>query len=307
MAVVLNDYDMKQDTAGLYAAVDLNVGSRVKLTPGLRFDRYVSIRSQTLSPRATVSVKLTPAWTARATVGRFTRPPNGFDALGIDLRPERAIHYVGSVEYQPIFGITATASAFYNDLDDLVTFDPSLAMPSPLNGLVNRGTGHTYGIETMVRAQREHWYGWMTYTLSRSVRTDAPGRPERLFDYDQPNNLVLAVSRQIGRWRFGGRFQITTGEPTTPLLGAIYNADVDAYQPEYGQVNSVRKEAAHQLDLRVDREWQLAGWKLSAFLDVTNVYDHLRATGYNYSFNYGQRSAVTTFPVFPAIGVRGTF
>ena len=67
------------------------------------------------------------------------------------------------------------------------------------------------------------------------------------------------------------------------------------------------KEAAHQLDLRIDREWQLHGWKLAAFLDVSNVYDHLRTTGYNYDFNYGRRSSVTTFPIFPALGVRGSF
>src|SRR5262249_26046722 len=155
----------------------------------------------------------------------------------------------------------------------LVTYDPTLVMTSPLDGYVNRGTGHTYGLETMLRIQREDWFGWITYTWSHSVRRDAPGMPLRLFDYDQPNNLIVVLSRKWRSWRFGGRFQVTTGEPTAPLIGSIYNANLDVYVPQYGQPDSIRKAAAHQLDLRVDREWQLQGWKLAAFLDVSNVYD----------------------------------
>jgi outer membrane receptor protein involved in Fe transport len=305
--VTLTGYALQQDTAGSYAAADLSLGTRVTVTPGIRYDRYISIDRTTWSPRATANVELTPEWTARATVGRYTRPPNGLEALDLKLDAEHAIHYVAGAEYQPAEGITATTNVFYNDLDNLVTYDPTLVKSSPVDGYVNRGTGHAYGVEAMLRVQRSDWFAWVTYTLSHSVRRDGPGLPLRLFDYDQPNNLIVVVSRKLGRWRLGGRFQVTTGEPTTPLQGSIYNSNLDVYLPQYGQVDSIRKEAAHQLDLRVDREWQLQGWKLSVFLDVTNLYDHRRVTGYNYDFNYGQRSAITTFPIFPAAGVRGTF
>jgi outer membrane receptor for ferrienterochelin and colicin len=305
--VVLDHATPKVDTAAAYAAADIDIGSRVTVTPGVRFDRYITIARQTVSPRATVSVKLSSEWTARATVGRYTRPPNGVEALDTKLDAEQATHYVAGAEYQPAEGVTATTCVFYNDLSNMVSYDPSLAMTSPLEGYTNRGTGRTFGIESMLRVQRENWFGWVTYTLSRSERRDAPGQPMRLFDYDQPGNLVVALSRKVGRWRFGARFQATSGEPATPLIGSTYNSDLDVYQPQYGQANSVRKEAAHQLDLRVDREWKFDDWRLSAYLDVSNVYNHLRATNYNYDFNYGQRTAITTFPIFPALGARGTF
>ena len=305
--VVLDRSTPKVDTAAAYAAADIDLGSRVVVTPGVRFDRYITIARQTLSPRATLSFSPSSDWTVRATVGRYTRPPNGVEALATRLDAEHAVHYVAGAEYRAAEGIIATTSVFYNDLSNLVTYDPSLVRASPLEGYVNRGTGRTFGIEAMLRAERADWFGWLSYTLSRSERSDAPGQPMRLFDYDQPSNLVVAVSRKVGRWRFGARFQATSGEPTTPLVGSSYNSDLDVYQPRYGQANSIRKEAAHQLDVRVDREWQVGDWRLSAFLDVSNAYNHLRATGYNYDFNYGQRTAVTTFPVFPSLGVRGTF
>lgn len=74
-----------------------------------------------------------------------------------------------------------------------------------------------------------------------------------------------------------------------------------------GFTNQIGFTRAALLDLRIDREWIFDGWRLSAYLDVSNVYNHLRATSYNYDFNYGQREAVTTFPIFPALGVRGGF
>lgn len=304
--VVLDDAEPNVNTVGAYAAADANIGSRVTLTPGVRFDRYLAIARQTVSPRATVSLRLNPGLTLRATVGRYTRPPNGVEALNTTLDAERAIHYVAGAEYRPADGVTATANVFHNDLSNLVSYDPHLAMTSPLEGYTNQGRGRTFGLETMLRVERENWFGWVTYTLSRSERRDAPGQPMRLFDYDQPSNLIVAVSRKVGRWRLGARFQATTGEPTTPVIGSIYNSDLDVYQPQYGATNSTRKEAAHQLDLRVDREWTFDSWRLSAYLDVSNAYNHLRATNYDYDFNYGQRAAITTFPLFPAFGVRGT-
>lgn len=306
-SVTLRDHALQQDTAAAYIAADLSLGSRLSITPGLRFDRYITINRQSWSPRVTASAKLSSDWTARASVGEFTRPPNGLEALVTTLAPERAIHYVAGAELAVADGITFTTNAFYNDITDLVTYDATRAVQSPLDGYVNRATGHTFGLEAMLRVQHDDWFGWMTYTLSHSVRRDAPGAPLRLFDYDQPNNLIIVLSRRWNRWRFGGRFQITTGEPTTPVTGATYNSDLDVYIPQYGPVDSTRKEAAHQLDLRVDREWQMETWKLSAFVDLSNVYDHERTTGFNYDFNYGQRTPITTFPIFPALGIRGTF
>ncbi len=99
----------------------------------------------------------------------------------------------------------------------------------------------------------------------------------------------------------------TTGEPETAVIGSVYDGDRDVYRPEYGAVNSKRTEDAHQLDVRVEREWAFSHWRLAAYLDVTNVYPHARPISYDYSFNYRLREATTPPPLFPAIGVRGSF
>ena len=155
--------------------------------------------------------------------------------------------------------------------------------------------------------QHDNLFGWLAYTYTHSRRTDAPGMPERRFDYDQPHNLVAAASWKLGKWTVGGRFRFASGLLSTPVVGSVYLADQDLYQPVYGATNSQRLESSHQLDLRVDRRFQFDAWTLSAYLDVTNVYANPRVFDYSYEFDYSEREPLTDLPILPTIGVRGEF
>ena len=84
-------------------------------------------------------------------------------------------------------------------------------------------------------------------------------------------------------------------------------ADVNIYLPVLGEINSDRLDAAHQLDLRIDRKWKFDTWSLDVYLDVTNVYANPRTLGFNYNFDFSERDAIEELPLVPAIGVRGAF
>jgi hypothetical protein len=72
-------------------------------------------------------------------------------------------------------------------------------------------------------------------------------------------------------------------------------------------VNSVRAPLHHQLDLRVDRNFKLAGLHMTQFLDIQNVYMNESAVSYFYGFDYTQRAAFHQLPILPTVGVRGEF
>ena len=182
-------------------------------------------------------------------------------------------------EYDIRSGLQATSSAFYTDRRRLIVQDPSMATEDITDAYINRGYGESYGVELLVRAKRDDFFGWIAYTLSRGTRVDSPDRPERLFDYDQTHNFIAVASWQWGKWTFGGRWQYTTGEPDTPIEGSIFLSDFNTYVPLFGDYNSDRLEDAHQLDVRVDRVWKFDTWELSAYLDITNVYAHARTLG----------------------------
>jgi hypothetical protein len=305
----LVDYQriINNDVAAAYAAVDLRPYRGTTLTSGVRLDYYDHIGEMTLSPRVQLSQDIGKDWTVRGTVGLYSRGLEQAESIPTNLDPERAIQYVAGGEWRPRDGMSVQMSGFYTDRRRLVTRDAYLSEADPLNAYTNRGRGRSFGAESMVRVRLDKFFGWLTYTLSRSDRVDAPGAKRRLFDYDQTHNVIAVGSYTLGKWEIGGRWQYSTGQPQTEVVGAIYLADRNIYVPEYAAVNSSRIAAAHALDVRVDRTWKFDSWELSAYLDVTNVYANARVLGYQYNYDYTEREEITELPVVPAIGVRGAF
>jgi len=298
---------LNNNSAGVYAAADLQPAKGLLITPGVRVDHFAFIGGTTVSPRLQVSQEVAEDWTVKLAIGAYSRGLEGAESADPDLEPERAFQYVLGGRYQIADGIVAEASGFYSDKRKLVTVDPFLAKIDPLDAYVNRSFGRSFGAEGLVRAKLQDFFGWVAYTVQRSDRIDSPTTGRRLFDFDQTHNLIAVGSYRLGKWQFGGRFQYATGTPTTPVLGSLYLADVNAFVPVYGPHNSTRLEATHQLDLRVDREWKFRTWNLSAYLDVTNVYAHARVLGYSYNYDFTEREAITDLPILPAIGLRGSF
>lgn len=301
------DLDFDDTWVAGYVAADVSPVPAARVTPGVRWDYYDRIGAHTVSPRLQAKVEVAPRWAVLAALGQYSRPLDQAEAVPRDLSPEIAYQYVLGGEHDLSDAVRATGSVFYTDRRRLVVQDRARAGDDPLDVFVNQGYGRSFGAEALVRARTDHFFGWVAYTLSRSDRVDGPGQPRRLFDYDQTHNFIAVASWQVGAWTFGGRWQYTTGEPITPIVGSVFLSDLNVYAPVFGEVNSDRLEDAHQLDVRVDRTWSFRTWKLSAYLDITNVYAHARTLGYQYSFDYQDREAFTTLPIFPAIGVRGTF
>ena len=71
-------------------------------------------------------------------------------------------------------------------------------------------------------------------------------------------------------------------------------------------LNSARFDDFHQLDVRVDREWTFDTWRLTAYLDVRNVYNRANASE-ELQFDYTESMPRFEIPVVPSFGVRGNF
>ncbi len=290
-----------------YVMADIKPLNGTTITPGIRLDHYQRFDATAVMPRITVRHRLSDQWKLRAAMGTYTRPLERNEALATFLEPEEASQYVLGAEYKIARGLRASFSTFYTDRRKLVVFDADLGVDDPVRSYVNRGFGRAFGVEGLVRVKRRNLFGWVSYTLSRSDRVDGPMNTRRLFDFDQTHNLIVVGSYTWGNWQLGGRWQYSTGNPLTPVLGGIYQSDLDIHVPVLGELNSDRVDAAHQLDLRLDRTWKFRTWKLSAYLDITNVYLNPRTLGFSYNFNYSERQAIEELPILPALGVRGSF
>lgn len=306
-AVVERDEKITNHIAAAYAMVDIMPISGTTITPGVRVDYFDRFSATTVLPRVALSQRITDRFKLRASMGAYSRPLTQAEALPTYLKPELATQYVAGGDYNIGEGLQAAFSGFYTDRRQLVVQDPMAAELDPQNAYVNRGYGRSYGAEALVRAKRDNFFGWVSYTISRSDRVDGPENDRRLFDFDQTHNIILVGSYKWGKWEFGGRWQYSTGNPVTPVVGSIYLSDLNIYLPRLGEINGDRIDAAHQFDLRIDRRWEFNNWKLSAYLDVTNVYANPRTLGFTYNYDYSERQAIEELPIVPAFGLRGSF
>jgi TonB family protein len=298
-----------------YVEWELTPYRRLKLVPGLRVDYFRDTERFDLNPRFNgrfAVVEGYPKTTLKGGMGMFSKPPEFAESVAPfgtpGVRSNKATHYSAGVEQDLAKQVELSVEGFYKILDQLVSTRPSYS--GGQSTYENLGKGYVAGAEVLLKYKPDtRFFGWLAYTLSRSVRTEGPDRPERLFEWDQTHILTMLGSYRLGRgWEFGARFRLVSGNLTTPIVASLYNANAGTYTAiNSPQPYSQRLPAFNQLDLRIDKRWDFRVWRLSTYLDVQNVYYSQNVEGYAYNYNYTQRRKVTGLPIIPSLGVRGEF
>jgi TonB family protein len=315
---------------GYYVEAELEPTRRLRLVPSLRFDYARDSRHADANPRFSarydlVSTKADPnhleapvaarRTTLKGGIGLYSQPPQFQETDAVfgtpGLLSNQSLHTSLGIEQEITRQIELSVEGFYKDLTRQVSATPSVNGRS-LYG--NAGTGYVVGLETLLKYRPDkRFFGWIAYTLSRSVRREAPGEPLLLLPFDQTHNLTALGSYRLGRgWEFGARFRLVSGNLRTPVAGppslpALYAADAGSYAPLQGEQYSVRLPLFHQLDLRVDKRWQFESWELMAYFDVQNAYNHASVEGVSYNYNFSRSEYQSGVPILPSIGVRGAF
>jgi hypothetical protein len=317
--------------AGAWIEQSWWLGERIELRPGLRGDRFGLSDQWTLDPRAVLNAHLPSDITLTQSMGRYHEPP-----LVTDLDPifgDRVM--LGSSATQVATSVKkilgddkeVSATVYYQALDQLPVDAITAATPISGNGgpesggllgisreLVDTqfgsysyreaiGSGSAYGLELIARRNVGRWTGWIAYTYARAYRTN-PTRREDTTSYvlDQPHALTIVGTTKLGRWRVGGRFRYTTGNPYTPVAGAYQEPGGD-WVPVDGPLLSERLPDFYQLDLRIDRTWRRPWGVMNLYIDLQNVVNRKNAEGLTYNTDYTRPSHTNGLPIFPSIGV----
>jgi TonB family protein len=299
--------------AGWYGELELRPITDLRLINGLRIDYFSQVSEVAIDPRFVVRWEIIEGTTLKGGVGLFHQAPQdqetdeefGNPSLGLI----NAVHYSIGAEQKITENIEVGVEGFYKDISSLVVSSDRMIerdgemVPERYN---HEGTGHVYGLEFLLKHNpTDRLFGWISYTLMKSSRVDHPGEDERLFDYDQTHILTVVASAVLGRgWEAGVRFRLVTGNPDTPISGAVYDSDSDIYMPIYGDTNSKRLPTFHQLDLRIDKNWQWKYLKLAIYIDVQNIYNQKNPEGYQYNYDYTQKQYFYGLPVLPSLGIK---
>lgn len=209
---------------------------------------------------------------------------------------------------------------YYKYLDNQIDF---------LNGLLDNfdntkieqnivhGVGQAFGAEIFIKKQYGPLTGWMSYTLSRTLRkfnniNDGYWYPAK---YDRVHDFSITMNYQLNdRWNLSALWVYATGNAMTLPAGRyIIQGNV---VNDYTDVNSFRMPAYHRLDLSATRQLKKKEhWESDLVLSVYNVYNranpyfiYFRVKGdidhYYLSVNPRQ---ISLFPILPALTLNFKF
>jgi len=261
------------------------------------------------NPRMNARYKLSERVPLKGAIGVYTQPPASDQLSRVfgnpDLIPQTAYHYVAGADIDVTPSLRIETDLFWKNMKDLIVRgeDPN----GPV--LVNDGLGKAYGVQLLVKQQMtRNFMGWVSYTFSRSTRQDHPDEAWHPFAFDQTHILTLLASYKLPRgFQVGARYRYVTGNPTTPIVGAYFDANTDRYTALNGTPFSARLPAFNQLDLRVDKLWTFDKWRFSIYLDVQNVYNADNPEAVDYNYNFTLQNPVSGLPLLPILGIRGDF
>ena len=282
---------------GAWTDLVLDVAPRVQITPGVRVDLFTSggATAPAVDPRVSAKFGVTDHFRFVHAYGIAHQPP-GFIVPVPGLVPgklqgglQTSFQASAGVEADLPGEITATATGFddifLNMSDVLGTGTGNL-----VSNLDKRALGSSVGLELFVRRSlTKRLGGFLTYTLSRSMRSLNNERFPSAFDRTHVLNAALAYD--LGKkWRAGTRLVYYTGTPVViRTRGAIPPPPVQS--PE-------RTPAFYRLDFRLEKRWNIGQKSWLSF-----VVEMLNAT-----LNKEVVQSRTIGPVaIPSIGLEGGF
>lgn len=279
----------------LFAQADYFPSQRWRLSLGGRLDYTRETERWDVSPRLSGSYDVragSPRTTLKGSAGLYYEPPTGGAGLpevSAQLRSSRAAQLSLGVEQELGERVEAQLETFVSKLDDLLSQGADArGLPRPNNA----GAGMIGGLEAMLRYRADaRFFGWLSYTLSRSTRRFAPQAPTEPFAQDQTHVLSILGSYRWGAgWQIGGRFRAASGTPRAICEQSIVRQLDGATLCLNASGRTERGPWFHQLDLRLEKEFRLSkDVRIAGYLDLINVYDREQSD----------------LPFLPALGLRG--
>jgi hypothetical protein len=145
--------------------------------------------------------------------------------------------------------------------------------------ILSIGKGRAYGFEILNRTRIANKFNLIVaYTYVRSEFKDKNNNNVST-SWDNRNILTLTTTYNFkNNWSVGAKWRFAGGLPYTPYdieLSAQKNAWDTQGQAflDYNHINSLRLNAFHQLDIRVDKKFFFRKWSLMLYLDIQNLYN----------------------------------
>jgi len=308
--------------SGAYFQNTRNVGKRLNVTWGGRFDNYQYLGSTRFSPRAGVSYRLNDRMSLRGSYGTYYQQPF-FQFLAVfpqnrGLVPWRADHFVGGFNATLSPTVRMTVEVYQKDYKDypvssqfptlsLANVGDTFDVSSILFPLTSAGRGRVRGFEVFVEKRfSEKWFGQANFARQQARQGGLDGiRRPASFEYPYIFNAVGGY-RLNPKWEFSVRAAYLMGRPFTPFNVA---ESTRQRRPifDLNQVNAQRLPDYFRLDVRVDRNLKVWGKPLLLFFGAQNVTNRRNVAGFGWNRRTNNQLVNEQLGIFPNIGLDWRF
>jgi len=187
-----------------------------------------------------------------------------------------------------------SAEVYYKKMDNVIDYidGAELFLKENLETELLRGKGYAYGLELYFKKQTGRLTGWLSYTLSRSMR-EIPGINNGTpypSSYDRTHNVSLVANYELTKqWNLSSTWIFSTGNPTSYPI-AKYNVQGNTLY-YYADRNSNRIPDYHRLDVSMTYDFiknARRKFKQSLNFSIYNVY--ARRNAYSVTFRQNEEN-----------------
>jgi hypothetical protein len=266
---------------------------------GLDYSAATSNPLKQLSPRISSSLSITDFLTWNANAGLYYQLPP-YTTLGYRnnagslVNKDNGItyiscaHYVTGLQFNTKKNSQFSVESFYKDYGNypfLLRDSVSLANLGGDFGVIGDepavplSDGRAYGVELFFQQKLfKGFFGIVSFTYVRSEFTDKNNNyiPS---SWDNQYLVSLTFGKKFNRnWEVGWRWRLLGGTPLTPYdipnSSLVNNWNINQSGLfNFNQLNTLRGDVAHQLDIRIDKKWFFKKWNLNLYFDIQNAYN----------------------------------
>ncbi len=208
--------------------------------------------------------------------------------------------------------IQTSVEVYYKAMQNTIDFrDHAVLLLNPLlEGEIRTGRSWAYGAEFMVRIEEKDLNGWISYTLSKSMRKIRDINKGMAYNapYDKPNDISVVMNYNItDRLALGATWIFTSGLPYTFPVGRY--VILGKVLPVYSGRNAYRFDNYHRLDISFTfkgKEKPGKSWHSEWNLSVYNAYGRKNTWAINFvqdennpNVTYAEKTYL--FSIIPAI------
>ncbi len=316
------DIRISDDMYAAFINWNWSLSSQLKINTGARLDFLNLSRNLYLSPRFSLTYKMSENTSLQTSLGVFTQhlPLHlvGQSQEFKELNSPRAYHFI--LGFRHLLNETTRLSVEVYDKEyrslpldpdqpELFIFDEIFyqGFIQEHESLVDTGRGRAYGMEVMVQKKLSNkLYGVISGSYFRTQYKGLDGVwRNRIYD----NRFIFSTQ---GGYKFNKHLECSLkwifagGYPYTPFdLEASLSANTGIY--DQSRINKERLPYIHFLNLRMDKRFYFKRSNLILYLTVWNVYNRKNVISYYWNTIEQNPDQVELWGILPCFGLEFEF